>query len=341
MGRIAGILACGALIVATVVAAAPPASAHGVAGVQPSNYETRVLAITPAADGVEVEPIDLGNRVELRNDADEDVFVLGYDGEPYLRVGPDGAFENMRSPATYANRDRRGGAIPETADAKAEPEWRKIRSEPMVRWHDHRAHWMGGDRPVGVQEHPRRRQVVQEWEIKLRRGDRILTVTGDVMWVPGPAPLPWLVIAALLGLAVVLASRTRYWALVLGIAIGVLGALELAHVIGLWNGTTASIATKLAASMYSLGGIAVGVAAVVWLIIARDPYDASPLALIAGLFLFVSGGLADVSTLSRSQLPTTLPPIAARTGVAAALGLGVGVMIAAALRMRRPARVSA
>jgi len=338
MGRIAGMLACGATTVAALIATAPPAAAHGVAGVQPSNYQTRVLAITPAVDGITLRPVDLGDRLELRNDTSEDVLVLGYAGEPYLKVGPRGAFENMRSPATYANRNRRGGDIPEDADAKAEPAWRKIRSEPMVRWHDHRAHWMGANRPASVEKDSGREQVVQVWELELRRGDRDLTVTGDVVWVPPPSAFPWLGGAGLLGIAVVVASRTRHWPLVLGLAIGILVALGLAHVIGLWNGATVGTGAKLAASVYSLGGIGVGLAAIAWLIVARDPYDVSPLALIAGLFLFVSGGLADLSTLNHSQLPTTLPPAVARLGVTVALGLGAGVMAAAGLRMRRPAR---
>ncbi len=331
-------LAGGAVLVATLVASSTPAAAHGVAGVQPSNYRTRILAIAPAVDGITLRPVDLGDRLELENDTSKDVVVLGYDGEPYLKVGPGGVFENVRSPAAYANRDRHGGVIPEDADARAEPEWRKIRSEPMIRWHDHRTHWMGANRPVSVQKDPGREQVVQEWKLTLRRGDRDVTVTGDVVWVPPPSPFPWLGLAGLLGVAVVVASRTRHWPAVLGLAIGVLVALELAHIIGLWTATSVGTGTKLAAGAYSLGGIGVGLAAIAWLILARDPYDAWPLALIAGLFLFVSGGLADLSTLNHSQLPTTLPPAVARLSVAGALGLGAGVMVAAGSRMRRPAR---
>jgi hypothetical protein len=58
--------------------------------------------------------------------------------------------------------------------------------------------------------------------------------------------------------------------------------------------------------------------------------------LIAGLFVLVAGGLADVTTLTRSQLPSTLPDDVARLTVTVALGLGAGLVVAAATRLRPP-----
>jgi hypothetical protein len=58
--------------------------------------------------------------------------------------------------------------------------------------------------------------------------------------------------------------------------------------------------------------------------------------LFAGLIVAVAGGLADLTTLTRSQLPTELPPAIARLDVALALGLGAGLAVAAALRLRPP-----
>jgi hypothetical protein len=49
--------------------------------------------------------------------------ILGQDGEPYLRFTTDGAFRNVRSPATYLNEDRCANAeLPATADPEAAPE---------------------------------------------------------------------------------------------------------------------------------------------------------------------------------------------------------------------------
>jgi hypothetical protein len=92
--RVIGVLAAA---LGAVVVSAQPASAHGVGGVQPSNFETTVDGTTPRVRGLTVQPVDLGNELELRNDSGVEVVVLGYQGEPYLRVGPGGVFENRRS----------------------------------------------------------------------------------------------------------------------------------------------------------------------------------------------------------------------------------------------------
>jgi hypothetical protein len=123
---------------------------------------------------------------------------------------------------------------------------------------------------------------------------------------------------------------------VLAGALGVVVVSETAHVVGTWNATTASFATKIGASVYSMGGIALAVAALVWLVI-RPPSDAIPAVLFAGLVVALAGGLADLTTLTHSQLPTQVPATVARLEVALALGLGAGLAASAALRLRPPA----
>ncbi|HYV60116.1 MAG TPA: hypothetical protein VFA62_08610 [Acidimicrobiia bacterium] len=331
--RVLGV-AVGALT--AVVVTAQPAAAHGVGGVQPSNFETTVNGTTPRVAGLTVRVIDLGNELELRNDSGTEVFVLGYQGEPYLRVGPHGVFENRRSPATYLNRTRNGQThVPADADPAAAPEWNRIDTGTVARWHDHRAHWMGTEDPPEVARAPDQRHVIDHWSFQLRRGSQNITVTGDLLWVPGPSPWGWLVGAAAVAGLVVALSRTRVWRWVLVGALAVLAVSETAHVIGTWTATTASFASKLGASVYSLGGVALAVVAIVWLIV-RPPSNAIPAVLFAGLIVAVAGGLADLTTLTRSQLPTDAPASIARTEVMLALGLGAGLAASAALRLRPP-----
>ena len=82
-----------------------------------------------------------------------------------------------------------------------------------------------------------------------------------------------------------------------------------------------------------MGGIALAFVAFVWLLI-RPPSDAIPAVLFAGLVVAVAGGLADLTTLTHSQLPTDVPATVARLEVALALGLGVGLAASAAFRLR-------
>ena len=152
--------------IAVVVVAAQPAAAHDVPGIKPSNFETTVDSTAPRVPGLAVRPIDLGNELELRNHTGVDVVVLGYQGEPYLRVGPRGVFENRRSPATYLNRTRDGKThVPGIADPTAAPEWNRLASGTVARWHDHRAHWMGTEDPPEVLRAPDQRHVVDQWSL--------------------------------------------------------------------------------------------------------------------------------------------------------------------------------
>jgi hypothetical protein len=86
-----------ALALVAVVLVAPPVGAHPLGGVEPSNYRARVLAVRPPVPGLRVEVVDAGTRLRLVN-GPRDVVVLGYQFEPWLRVGPRGVFENSRSP---------------------------------------------------------------------------------------------------------------------------------------------------------------------------------------------------------------------------------------------------
>ncbi|MCZ7527665.1 MAG: hypothetical protein M5U14_15560 [Acidimicrobiia bacterium] len=285
--------------------------------------------------------IELGDRLELRNDGDGEVVVLGYDGEPYLRVGPGGVYRNARSPATFLNEERRPTeAPPDTYDAQATPEWVRISDGRVARWHDHRAHWMGSGPPPAVREDPDRRHVVIEgWEVTLAHEGGRSVVTGDVVWVPGPSPWPWVAGALAIAAAVVILARTRWWPGVLAATLALLVVIEAVHVVGLWGASSAPAGSKLVASSYSLLGIGVGVGALV-VLLRRDPWDAVPALLVAGVFLFVAGGLSDVTSLTRSQLPTTLSPGTARAGVAATLGLGGGLVAGAAMHLRPPVPVA-
>jgi hypothetical protein len=330
------VLVAAAVGVGVLVVAAEPASAHGVGGISPSNYKTEILSVEPEIEGITIEVVDLGDRLRLTNTTDQDVIVLGYDGEPYLRVGPDGAFENTNSPATYLNRTRIAtqSDVPSEADAKAPPDWQPIKGDDTVSWHDHRAHWMGNNDPESVRADPDQEQVVQDWTVKLRHGDKTIVVRGDLLWVPGPSPWGWAILALVLAAAVIVLSRTKWWPAVIALALGLLVAAEFVHVIGLWGASTRSSASKLLASAYSIAGILLGAGTLAWMARRRDPVGATPAVLISAIFLFVAGGLADLQTLARSQLPTTLSDGLARLCVTVALGVGAGLIVATLLRLR-------
>ena len=140
-----------------------------------------------------------GSRLEVENRTGQEIVVLGYKDEPYLRIGPEGVFQNKLSPATYINRSRQGGTRRESAEkAKVgDTDWEKVSSEPLARWHDHRIHWMGHINPPEVRNEPgraARHQMSQRPAVgraACGSAPRRSSAKGDLVWEPGPSPLPW------------------------------------------------------------------------------------------------------------------------------------------------------
>jgi hypothetical protein len=327
------VVAAAALLVAV---GAAPAAAHAVGGAQASNYQTRIVSVEPTVPGLTVEVADAGARLRVRNHTGREVMVLGYAGEPYLRVGPAGVFENRRSPATYLNRARINPAPPPPdASADAPPVWRRIGDGDTVTWHDHRAHWMGASDPPQVKAAPNRTQVVVPgWQAELRVGNQPVRVSGDLRWIPGPSPWPWLAIAvAWLALALV-ASRQRRWPQLLAALTGLLIAVDILHTVGIWTGTSSSAATKAYASLGSWAGWILGGLAI-YRLLGPHPRRASIYLLLGAVLMASTGGVGDLGSLYRSQLAVALPDSLTRALVATTLGLGVGLAIDG-LRLARP-----
>jgi hypothetical protein len=317
---------------AAVVVVAPPAGAHSLGGVEPSNYQTRVLAVRPPLPGVSVEVVDGGTRLRLVNTSGRDVVVLGYRSEPWLRVGPGGVFENSLSPTVGMT-----GPLDPTGPAAAAPDpgapvrWRKVEEGPAVAWHDHRAHWEAEEPPTQVRRAPGSGHlVIPRWTVKLRTSSRLADVVGEVRWVPGPSPLPWLAGAALLAMAVVAVARTRRWTAALVASMGLVVALDLLQLAGAWAGAQVPLAGKLLSLGASAAGWMMAGLAVRQLLRRRFESGLFQLLLAAGL-LIVVGGLGDLGFLLRSQLASSLPDTMVRAAVAAKIGLSAGALTAAAL----------
>jgi hypothetical protein len=295
--RVRHALAALPLALLAVALFASPAAAHGLGGVEATNYRTRIHSVSPPVEGLEIRAVDLGEKLELDNGTGEDVTVIGYRGGPRLTAAPG----------------------------------------ETVRWHDHRAHWMGTSDPPVVRGDRSTSHVVQRFDIDLRVGaGTTATVHGDVIWEPPPSGVPWLLGALALALLVTGLSRLPQWRAVLVAALGIAVVAEVVHLAGSWGATTASFASKLGSSIYAFGGIAFGLVALFLLVRRRDPYDATPAALLAGLVISLTGGLADLPSFARSHLVSTLPAAMTRTAIMLTLGLGAGVAVASALRLRRP-----
>jgi hypothetical protein len=327
LGRV-GLVAVVLLLL--VVGEASPAQAHVVGiGGRASNYHTDVLDITPPVPGLTVRVLEAGNQLELTNRSGQEVVVLGYRSEPYLRVGPTGVYENQRSPSAYANRFANApNRIPAELDPAAPPQWRRIRNQPDAVWHDHRTHWSGPDPPAVAADRGHRQVVVPSWQIPLRLGQRTALVEGDIVWVPGPAPWPW-VLLAVVAFAAVLAAGWRRQLGLLALLVAVAVAADMAHTIGVFAASTAPVLAKAYAAIISVGGWVAALVAV-WQLRRGRLQAGRILLLLAGTFLAFAGALPDVTALMSSQLSSALDPALSRAAIALTLGAGLG-MIAASL----------
>jgi hypothetical protein len=172
-----------ALLTAAVLA--PQAVAHPRAEGYARGFQSKVLTVRPAVEGIAVSVVDGDDRLRIDNQSSRELVVLGYDNEPYLRIGPGGVHRNERSPAAYLNRDRFARvAVPLRADPGAKPLWRRVSTEPAWQWHDHRIQWMGAGPPVQVRDAPRNTHVVFDWRVPGRLEGRPFLVRGRLDYVP-------------------------------------------------------------------------------------------------------------------------------------------------------------
>ena len=221
MNRLAVALAMGIVVVAVPSAAFADAA-------KPSDFRSEIVSVLPATDAITatIEGGDSFVRIEVA--PGHDVVVEGYADEPYLWIDADGVVhENQHSPATYYNRSRAGvPTMPPQADATATPDWKVVGHGGTYAWHDHRAHWMGGNPPSDM--HPgdsRPPQVVP------------LTVDGvpteiTVLITLVASPSPWPAIAGgVIGAVLVLAAAAPRRRLPAWVAIVIVGGA--ATVVGL------------------------------------------------------------------------------------------------------------
>ncbi len=341
------VVRAGAVLAAAVTATlalAAPAAAHGADAPDGTDYRTEVTAVTPARPGLTVRAVEAGARLELTNTGDRPVEVIGYSGEPYLRVGPDGVYENRRSPATYLNRTLAGDTrIPADANPAAPPDWRRVDGSTTVRWHDQRALWRESAPPPQVRAAPDREHRVRDWTVPLRAGDEAVEIRGTLDWVPPPDAYTWWVVATL-GLLAVGALGLLPAASAPGArALAAVGALLVAGGVA---AVTYAVGRELDAGADGIGGLLTGllggqlwhlltglgaIAAGVYALARRPAADF--VVALAGACLALFAGVANAAVLARSVAPLPWPATTARLLVAAALITGAGALAAGSLRL--------
>ena len=324
---------CAALVIVIVATfTASPASAHTRATVA-TDWRTWITDV-PAVDGVTWRLYPAGEYVGVENGSDVPLVVLGYEGEPYLRIGPDGVEQNLNSPATYLNSRRDADvALPPRADASAAPEWSLISDEARFTWFDHRAHRM--PEPGRWSSDP------SGWEVPFTVDGERYSLAGRMSFDPGP---PWwhsltlamVVIAAALALAGMRFSGDSYLrpAAIVVIAVAVLDLIHIPDEVAALPLAWIDVAFGVGHNV-----VFIGTALVASIIVLRSDKP-SPTALLVGSFaLAFHQGFLQVRQLGASQLPTIWPPSLLRFAVAASVAQLVWVSVLLVIRPKaRPIR---
>lgn len=303
-----------AAVITLFMATAAPALAHG-RGTDAGNYDSRITDV-PAIDGVQWRVYGGDELLWAENRSDKALIVHGYEEEPYLRIDPDGVFENRNSEATYRNQERSAPVqVPESVDPSAPPEWVQVSTTPRYAWHDRR---ISANRGVGAPttDHDERAEIM-EWTVPFSFDGQDLELTGELVWVAGPAPWPWLVLGLILTLPALLGLRTRpvggRWPGLARPAAAVLAVVVVANVTFVVDDLLAiplPLTTTLVAAAQTALFLALGVFGAVrgWQA-GNGAFTA--LGVGAGA-LFLGQGLLLWPVLTASQVSTVFPDVVAR-----------------------------
>ena len=327
-----------------MVAGATSALAHG-RGTDATNFSSRIQQ-APTLPGVEWRVIGGDEYLAVTNESAEELLIFGYEGEPYLRIGPEGVLRNAASPATYLNETRYGqltsDLFPPDVGPEMPPRWEQVSTDAGYAWHDHRIHWMAPTLPPQVTD-PAKRTFVTQWEVPLQAAGVDHQVTGQLEWVPPPPPGAWLAAAGAIA-AVALAgsfgrsvSPRRMVRPAAAVLAGT-AALNVAQLVDDLFAVPVPASTAALAAVQTALFVAVAAvgAARAWRA-GRGAFTALGVGSVA---LFLGQGLLYRSVLTSSQTTSVFPPAVSRAAVALSLAQLVPVGLVAVFGARRETTAS-
>jgi hypothetical protein len=190
-----------------------PAAAHIIGtGGSPTNYRVMVTAIRPAVPTVGVTLGLGGEWVCVTNQGAAAIVILGYHGEPFLRLSQNRVQVNqLSSTAAQTGLSRDARAAPD-----AVPSWVGVNDGDSATWSDARIS----------------QQAPGSWELPLVVGTQPVTVLGTREEISPPSPWPWLVILVLLTAGVVALGWRKDWHRPMAAVVGVGMLAFVVHVLG-------------------------------------------------------------------------------------------------------------
>ncbi len=174
-----------ALLVLTLAGGVSPAWAHTA----DPHVRTVIDEITPPMADVSVRvEAGVATQLVLENRGDGEVVVLGRDGDPFLRIGPDGVWGNRNARDFHATATPTGGLSGSSTTPDAGPDWTHLTTEPVWGWFDHRLHPQPLTTPPDLD--PAGDPVpFAQWQVPMRFNDRDATVSGHLEYAIAPGSI--------------------------------------------------------------------------------------------------------------------------------------------------------
>jgi hypothetical protein len=294
-------------VVVLVITTASPASADPA---RPTNYQSEVEGIEPPSEGVRAQVLGGDAFLELSVDEGVGVEVPGYEGEPYIRIDPDGTVSvNQNSPAYWLNNDRYARlAIPPDVSADSPPLWDVVAADGTWGWHDHRIHWMAPDLPPTTDLDERAQ--VFAWSVPIQVDGETVSINGRLEWLPSISPLPWVGVMLFSFVLLLVASRYR-----LGALLGTLFGSAVASAVGI---------IQAVKSPLGFGGELLAwappLAALCLVLVALLRPNARRLLLVVAVMLVGVWISQRISSFRMPNLPTELPESVERSLIAVTAG---------------------
>jgi hypothetical protein len=322
------------LVLAVIAAALLVPAAALAHGGQTSGTDYR-SSITSTPKGITARIVGGDDRLEITRTSAREVVIMGYGGEPYLRLDAAGTWENRNSPAVALNDTRRTSAAVPAAAAKIAPDWVQTGTGTSVVFHDHRAHWMASQPPAKVRADPSREQTLYAWSVPVSVDGSAAEIRGELAWLGEPIAWLWwtlLGLAVVVGLAVGLLPRVPVAPAAIAGTVAAVMASAITGVsqqLDLPDGTSgALVAIALAAALLLIG---LGVGHRLRAVPAHATTVLLLVALIAGGVQLI--GLAG-SAFAYALVPGPLPTLLTRILVLVGIG-GVALTAGACFRAWR------
>jgi len=295
------------------------AAAHIAGGTSPTNSRSVVTEIRPAGSGVGVA-VGLGGQfVRISDRGAEEIVVLGYRGEPFLRLTQQGVQVNPRSTTAAQT-----GQLQLSAQAgDAGGQWVQLSDGDSVTWTDARAD--GRSLPEGASS---------SWTLPLVVDGRPVTILGMRTGLAAPFPWPWVAALGLVAAAVAALGWVRGWHRPVS-AVTVAGVVAFGvHMLGSGAAPQPGGSSSGWVVIAVLGTFCLLVAGVTVLsTLRRTELAASRLPMMAVTLLLLAG--TDISGLWNSRLPFAGPAVLDRGLLVVIYGVALGLLVAG-VRLARP-----